>query len=196
MNGNNEFYQNSMINARKDNDEWKNAAGTCSPNLIEKSVTENGDYSAKADGADGYSSVTVEVPSAPTPETFEVTIREDISEDGNNNSSITISCNAQYSDIYNALQSNKEIIGTLILAGGGLSISTEIIGVKTSVITDIQGNETNGILFAFQPLVVGNSFWLYMFMAHDEGSGNDYWAINPNINYELDTWVVNNVINQ
>ena len=61
MNGNNEFYQNSMINARKDNDEWKNAAGTCSPNLIEKSINENGDYSAKADGADGYSKVTVDV---------------------------------------------------------------------------------------------------------------------------------------
>lgn len=61
MNANNEFYQNSMINARKDNDEWKNAAGTCSPNLIEKSITENGEYSAKADDADGYSSVGVNV---------------------------------------------------------------------------------------------------------------------------------------
>lgn len=61
MNTNNEFYQNSLINARKDNDEWKNAAGTCSPNLIEKSITENGDYLAKTDGADGYSSVTVNV---------------------------------------------------------------------------------------------------------------------------------------
>ena len=61
MNTNNEFYQNSMINARKDNDEWKNASGACSPNLMEKSITENGDYSAKADGADGYSSVTVNV---------------------------------------------------------------------------------------------------------------------------------------
>ena len=61
MNTNNEFYQNSMINARKDNDEWKNASGACSPNLMEKSITENGEYSAKADGADGYSSVTVNV---------------------------------------------------------------------------------------------------------------------------------------
>lgn len=62
LNANNLFYQNSMINARKDNDEWKNAAETCSPNLIEKSINENGDYSAKADGVDGYSSVTVNVP--------------------------------------------------------------------------------------------------------------------------------------
>lgn len=65
MNTNNEFYQNSMINARKDNDEWKNASGACSPNLMEKSITENGEYSAKADGADGYSSVSVDVESNP-----------------------------------------------------------------------------------------------------------------------------------
>jgi hypothetical protein len=62
MNTNNEFFLNSMINARKDNDEWKNASGACSPNLMEKSITENGEFSAKADGADGYSSVTVNVP--------------------------------------------------------------------------------------------------------------------------------------
>lgn len=66
MNGNNEFYQNSMINARKDNDEWKNAAETCpsgnSATLIEKSITENGTYDASDDNADGYSSVTVNVP--------------------------------------------------------------------------------------------------------------------------------------
>ena len=61
MNINNEFFLNSTINARKDNDEWKNASGACSPNLMEKSITENGEYSAKADGVDGYSSVMVGV---------------------------------------------------------------------------------------------------------------------------------------
>ena len=72
INNNNEFYQNSMINARKDNDEWKNAAGTCSPELIKKNITENGTYNASDDGADGYSSVKVDVSSAPTPETITV----------------------------------------------------------------------------------------------------------------------------
>lgn len=72
MNGNNEFYQNSMINARKDNDEWKNAAGTCSTNMIEKTITENGQYAAKEDGADGYSKVTVDVSGGGGGETFEV----------------------------------------------------------------------------------------------------------------------------
>jgi hypothetical protein len=38
LNANNEFYQNSMINARKDNDEWRNADGTCSPKLIENQI--------------------------------------------------------------------------------------------------------------------------------------------------------------
>ena len=62
---NNEFYQNAMINIRKDNDEWKNAAGTCSANMIEKAITKNGEYNAKEDGADGYSNVNVAVASPP-----------------------------------------------------------------------------------------------------------------------------------
>ena len=37
------------------------------PDLIEKSITDNGDYSAKADGADGYSSVDVNVANSFTP---------------------------------------------------------------------------------------------------------------------------------
>ena len=61
ISNNNEFYQNSLINVRKDNDEWKNAAGTCSVNLIEKIITENGEYNASSDNADGYSKVTVNV---------------------------------------------------------------------------------------------------------------------------------------
>lgn len=61
---NNEFYQNAMINIRKDNDEWKNAASTCSPELIKKNITENGTYTAASDNADGYSSVTVDVDSS------------------------------------------------------------------------------------------------------------------------------------
>ena len=63
---NNEFYQNAMINIRSDNDEWKNAAGTCSTNLIEKTITENGEYKAKEDEADGYSEVTVNISSTST----------------------------------------------------------------------------------------------------------------------------------
>lgn len=60
-NSNNEFYQNSLINARKDNDEWKNAVGTCSADMIEKTITENGQYTAKEDGVVGYSKVNVDV---------------------------------------------------------------------------------------------------------------------------------------
>ena len=42
--------------------------------LITKTVTENKTYKATDDGASGYSSVTVNVPSAPVPETFDVTL--------------------------------------------------------------------------------------------------------------------------
>lgn len=46
--------------------------GNNSAKLIEKTITENNTYKASDDNASGYSSVTVEVPSAPVPETFEV----------------------------------------------------------------------------------------------------------------------------
>ena len=76
INGNNQYWQNAAINIRKDNDEWKNAANIYPPPvLIEKSVTENGDYIAATDNADGYSSVKVEVPSGS--EAFEVIIEVD-----------------------------------------------------------------------------------------------------------------------
>lgn len=66
INGNNDYWQNSGMNMRKDNDEWVAAPETCSGGgssalLIEKSITENGDYSAKDDNADGYSEVAVDV---------------------------------------------------------------------------------------------------------------------------------------
>lgn len=69
INANNEYYQNGSINIRKDNDEWQTATDTCSESgssavLIEKSITENGNYSAKDDNADGYSDVTVDVASS------------------------------------------------------------------------------------------------------------------------------------
>lgn len=111
INNNNEFYQNSMINARKDNDEWKTAAGTCSANLIEKSITENGDYYASTDGADGYSSVKVEVPSAPTPETFEVGIETD----GEIGSSVTTT--KTHSETVAAINNGDNIDFTITIGG-------------------------------------------------------------------------------
>lgn len=36
------------------------------PSLIEKEITENGDYYASSDNADGYSKVTVDVSSSPS----------------------------------------------------------------------------------------------------------------------------------
>ena len=62
INGNNQYWQNAAMNIRKDGDEWKNAANIYPPpELIEKSVTENGEYIAAADNVDGYSSVNVDV---------------------------------------------------------------------------------------------------------------------------------------
>ena len=101
INNNNEFYQNSMINARKDNDEWKNAAGTCSANLIEKSITENGDYYASTDGADGYSSVKVNVPSSSSPFTVTITANRSFTE---------FTPDKTYQETITAIKANKKVI--------------------------------------------------------------------------------------
>ena len=56
------------------------------PDLMEKSITDNGDYSAKADGADGYSSVDVNVANSFTP----AEITENNTYDTTNYNSITV----------------------------------------------------------------------------------------------------------
>ena len=112
INGNNQYWQNAAMNIRKDNDEWKNAANIYPPPvLIEKSVTENGDYSAATDNADGYSSVKVEVPSAPTPETFEVGIETD----GEIGSSVTTT--KTHSETVAAINNGDNIDFTITIGG-------------------------------------------------------------------------------
>ena len=120
INNNNEFYQNSMINARKDNDEWKNAAGTCSPELIEKSITENGTYTASSDSADGYSSVKVDVPSAPTPETFAVTLNIEYI----NSSSFNFSSSKTLQEALAAHGEGKTLIFTINWTNNGQTITS------------------------------------------------------------------------
>lgn len=120
MNGNNEFYQNSMINARKDNDEWKNAAGTCSPNLIEKSITENGEYNASSDNADGYSKVTVDV-SGGGGETFEVEMEIVKSSD-----TFSVSSDKTLSETLSALSEGKRVVISASVNDGSIATFTSI----------------------------------------------------------------------
>lgn len=71
--------------------------------LITKTITENNTYKASDDGASGYSSVTVEVPSAPVPETFEVEIGYDPT------SPSDFTTNKSYDMVKAAIQANKVI---------------------------------------------------------------------------------------
>jgi hypothetical protein len=65
INGNNMYIQTAGMNIRKDNDDWRRAVDTVDAAetaiLTEKTITENGTYTAAEDNADGYSSVTVDV---------------------------------------------------------------------------------------------------------------------------------------
>ena len=70
INGNNSYWQNSAMNIRKDEDEWRLAKDTvpAPSELGTKEITENGNYSAKDDGLDGYSDVNVTVSNSYTAE--------------------------------------------------------------------------------------------------------------------------------
>ena len=70
INGNNLYWQNSAMNIRKDEDEWRIAKDTvpAPSELGSKDITENGNYSAKDDGLDGYSDVSVSVSNSYTSE--------------------------------------------------------------------------------------------------------------------------------
>ena len=65
INGNNMYIQTAGMNIRKDNDDWRRAVDTVDAAettiLTEKTITENGTYTAAEDNADGYSKVTVDV---------------------------------------------------------------------------------------------------------------------------------------
>lgn len=73
INGNNDFYQTSLSNLQgftKDNAVNKNVYPKTT--LKEKSITENGEYSAASDdGVSGYSSVSVEVSGSDDPLNFQ-----------------------------------------------------------------------------------------------------------------------------
>lgn len=70
INGNNSYWQNASMNIRKDEDEWRIAKDTvpAPSELGTKEITENGNYSAKDDGLDGYSDVRVSVVNSYTTE--------------------------------------------------------------------------------------------------------------------------------
>lgn len=169
INGNNQYWQNATMNIRKDNDEWKNAAGTCSANLIQKVITENGEYNAKEDGADGYSSVKVEVPSAS--ETFEVTFSIP-----NDTESMEFRSTKTYSEIYEAITSGKKVIGSLNVGGLEITIGSASLDTYTTFEKPEGEIVIPGILFSFLGVYYnddGVTKYMYLFMYHDDTNDRD-----------------------
>lgn len=92
-----------------ENQQWNLASsgggGGGSVTLIEKSITENGEYNASDDNADGYSKVTVDVAGGGGGETFEV------------NATLTgeeIILSKTYEEIKTAILENKKPVLTLV----------------------------------------------------------------------------------
>lgn len=99
--------------------------GSNSATLVEKSITENGEYNASDDNASGYSSVTVNVPSAPTPETHQVTLSCTV--DG---SGISFSSSETFSDIVDIINNGDIIDFTIVTTYQGQTISYSPVAYK------------------------------------------------------------------
>lgn len=99
------------------------------PKFINKTITENNTYTAKTDGADGYSSVTVDVSGGgPTPETFEVEF------------SITdlknITANKTYDEALAAMNADKQLNAIFTTVPEGYTITMSGIPYKMHIKTN------------------------------------------------------------
>lgn len=122
INGNNSYWQNASMNIRKDEDEWRLAKDTvpAPSELGSKDITENGNYSAKDDGLDGYSDVNVSVSNTYTAEdegkvvsdgalVSQTAMAEEVTENGTINTTL-----------YNSVTVN-------VAGGGGASSGSDVV---------------------------------------------------------------------
>lgn len=100
---NNQYVQSMFTNMQNSEGGFFN--NNPPPKLGEKSITENGTYTAKEDKLDGYSSVTADV--AGGGETFEINVT--VNFDGD---SVIVS-DKTYPEMLAAYNANKKVIGTL-----------------------------------------------------------------------------------
>ena len=126
---------------------WENqGSGGTIPMLIEKTITENGTYNASDDSADGYSKVTVEVSSAPTPETFDVEITIDY---GTN----SYTCNKTYTEINSAYEAGKNVICTVTWQEGGEATTLQSYGVTKQELPVSESETIHYITFALTQII-------------------------------------------
>lgn len=113
------------------------------PVLIEKSVTENGTYTASSDNADGYSSVTVDVPSdTPTLITKSISANgtysaSDDSADGYSQVSVDVP------NTYSQADNGKVVLNGALVAQGSDEV-TENGTVDTTLISSLLVNVSGG----------------------------------------------------
>lgn len=110
--------------------------GGAAPVLIEKTITENGTYNALSDNADGYSSVTVNVPSGGG-ETFEFSVTVTAEKTGEEQMPATLVSNKTYSEIVSAFNNGDKIKPTITIntIDGGETI-TSILTVAVCTLTE------------------------------------------------------------
>lgn len=101
-------------------------------NLIAKSVTANGTYSASSDNADGYSSVTVNVSGGGSVEfpTFSATVDEETGE------ITSVTCDKTYAECQALIEDGNEL-AHMVVTGSGYSVPCfGFVGV-TAIVYDV-----------------------------------------------------------
>jgi hypothetical protein len=120
------------------------------PDLIDKSITENGEYAASTDNVDGYKKVTVDVAGGGGGETFEVNLVCDAQ-----TSSFTT--DKSYNAVKAAIQANKTINfiwsvlyqGTTAASGTSSAVSYDAEGDFMTIAASIVVEDTSGC-YVFQ----------------------------------------------
>ena len=109
------------------------------PKLGEKSITENGTYTAKEDELDGYSSVTADVAGGGGGgETFEFSVTVTAEKTGEEQIPATLVSNKTYSEIVSAFNNGDKLKPTITINTivGGETI-TSILTVAVCTLTEV-----------------------------------------------------------
>lgn len=104
------------------------------PDLIEKSITENGEYNASADNADGYSKVTVDVAGGGG-ETFEVEMTFTV--DSTHPDVLNVEVDKTFSETISAIDNGYIINFNITRINGQQTTKSIVYGYKKFLAEDI-----------------------------------------------------------
>lgn len=139
INGNNQWYQSALSDKQAFNGEFAVDNNLTPAKVGNKEITENGEYFAKDDNLDGYSSVKVDV-SGGGGEIFEVNVTYD---------GETLIFDKTYSQISSAISNGNTIGGTF---NYGEAFTINCIGATIETL-DVGGEPEDMVFLFYEPYV-------------------------------------------